>query len=133
MSDTILSGDFTVHYAAENNRKHIRWTGASTGKRTLNELYSAIQDLFDEPAQMDDLIPMKADTPSVYRMQNQWFIDDESVEHLTGGGLFSDKWIDGTTEHVLQIGYAQTTEFSIADIGRNIVGVTSEVLTKAPG
>ena len=125
MSDAILSGDFTVHYAAENNRKHIRWTGSSTGTRTLNELYSAIQDLFDESAQMDDLIPMKADTPSIYRMQNQWFIDDVSVEHLTGGSLFSDKWIDGTTEHVLQIGYAQTTEFSIADIGRNIVGVTS--------
>ena len=126
MSDTILSGDVTVHYAAQNGRKQLIWTGSSTGKRTLNELYSALQDLFDEPAQMDDLVPIRADTPDIYRMIAQWFIDDESVEHFTGGSLFSNGWVDGTDEHVLQIGYdPATAEFSSADIGRNIVGVTS--------
>lgn len=126
MSDTILSGDFTVHYAAQNNRKQITWTGSSTGTRTLNELYSALQDLFDEPAQMDDLVPIRADTPDIYRMIAQWFIDDVTVQHLTGGSLFSNGWVDGTDEHVLQIGYdPAATEFSSADIGRNIVGVTS--------
>ena len=125
MSDTILSGDFTVHYDAQNGRKQIAWSGSSTGTRTLNELYSALQDLFDEPAQMDDLVPILASTPDIYSVIAQWFIDDETVEHLTGGSLFSNGWLDGTDEHVLQIGYAQTTEFSVADIGRNIVGVTS--------
>ena len=126
MSDTILGGDVTVHYNAENGRKQMLWSGSSTGKRSLNALYSAVQDLFDEPAQMDDLVPMKADTPDIYRLQNQWFMDDESIEHFTGGSLFSDKWKDGTTEHILIIGYnPATVEFDGADIGRNIVGVTS--------
>ena len=125
MSDTILSGDFTVYYAAENNQKRLEWSGSATGTRTLNELYSALQDLFDEPAQMDDRVPMRADTPDIYRMQNQWFIDDNSVEHLTGGSLFSDGWLDGTTRHVITIGYAETTEFDTDDIGRTILGATT--------
>ncbi len=125
MSDTILAGDFTIFYSAENNQKRIAWTGSATGTRTCNELYSALQDLFDNAAQMEDLVPIKADTPDIYRVQNQWFIDDDTVEHLTGGSIFSDKWIDGTTEHVLIIGYTQTTEFSTADIGRTIVGGTT--------
>lgn len=125
MPDTILSGDFTVHYDSDNSQKRLVWTGSSDGTRTMNELYSALQSLFDDPSQMDDLVPMKADTPDIYRIQNQWFIDDTSVEHLTGGSLFSSGWIDGTTEHVLIIGYAQTTEFNEADIGRTIRGTTS--------
>ena len=125
MPDTILGGDFTVHYDSDNSQKRLVWTGSSDGTRTMNELYSALQSLFDNPSQMDDLVPMKADTPDIYRMQNQWFVDDTTVEHLTGGSLFSSGWIDGTTEHVLIIGYAQTTEFNAADIGRTIRGTTS--------
>lgn len=125
MSASILSGDFAVHFAAENNQKRIEWTGSSDGTRTLNELYSAVQSLFDDPAQMDDLVPLKADTPDIYRIQNQWFIDDTSVEHLTGGALFSDKWKDGTTEHVLVIGLNPSTNFNLADIGRTLVGGTT--------
>lgn len=125
MSDTILAGDFTVFYAADNGQKRIEWTGSATGTRTLNELYSALQSLFDDPSQMDDLVPMSADTPDIYRMINQWFIDDTTVEHLTGGALFSADWVDGTDEHVLVIGYALTTEFDAADIGRTIRGATT--------
>jgi hypothetical protein len=126
MSSDILNGNYRVSYNAENGQKRISHIGSATSKNTLNQLYSAIQDLFDEPAQMDDLVPMKADTPDIYRMQNQWFIDDKSVEHLTGGSLFSDKWIDGTTEHVLIIGYNPSgVEFDEADIGRTILGATT--------
>lgn len=125
MSDVILGGDLTIYYSADNNQKRIEWTGAATGTRTLNQVYSALQNLFDDPSQMDDLIPMKADTPDIYRMQNQWFIDDTTVEHLKTGSLFSSGWKSGTTEHILIIGYAQTTEFNAADIGRTILGTTS--------
>jgi hypothetical protein len=57
MSDTILGGDFTVYYLSDNNRKQIKWTGSATGTRTANELYSALQDLFDELGQIDDGTP----------------------------------------------------------------------------
>lgn len=122
---TILAGDLTVFYAAENGREQVKWTGSATGTRTLNELYSALQDLFDEPAQMDDLVPIRADTPDIYRMINQWFIDDDTVEHLTAGALFTAGWAVGTTEHVKIIGYSPTTEFSTHDIGRTILGTTT--------
>lgn len=125
MPDTVLAGDFTVFYSTDGNRQAIKWTGAATGTRTVNELYSALQDLFDDPSQMDDLVPIRADTPDIYRIINQWFIDDETVEHLKGGSIFSDKWIDGTTEHILTIGYSPTTEFNEADIGRTIAGGTT--------
>jgi len=129
MADTILNGDFTVYYSAENNQKRLEWTGASTTTRTLNALYSALQNLFDDPAQMDDLVPIRADTPDIYRLQNQWFIDDTSVEHLTGGSIYSNGWITGSVapfaRHVIVKQYGQTTEFSSADIGRTIVGTTS--------
>ncbi len=123
---SILAGDFDVFYAAENNRKQVKWTGSATGTRTLNELYSALQDLFDEPAQMDDLVPIRADTPDIYRMISQWFVDDDTVQHLTSGSLFTDGWAVGTTEHVKVIGYinlgSPPSDLSVHDIGRTIVG-----------
>ena len=122
MSELILGGDFTVHYAAENNQKRIEWTGTATATRAMNELYSALQKLFDDPAQMDDLVPMKADTPDIYRIQNQWFIDDDTVEHLTGGSLFRDKWIDCETKQILLICYAKTTEFNSVRLVQKMVG-----------
>ncbi|KKN44104.1 hypothetical protein LCGC14_0696310 [marine sediment metagenome] len=121
----LLGGDITVHWQAENNRKQVRWTGAPFGRRTLNEIYSALQGVIDDNAQMDDLTPIKADTPSIYRTQNSYFFDDETVEHLQGGSLFSEKWKDGTTEHVLIIGADFGTAFSDHDIGRTIVGGTT--------
>lgn len=125
MSDTILAGDITVHYAADGNQKRLEWTGSAVGSRTLNELYSALQSLFDDAAQMDDKVPMKADTPDIYRLQNQWFIDDTTVEHLKGGSLFSSDWVSGSDEHVLVIGYAQSAEFTPEDIGRTVLGGTT--------
>ena len=37
---------------------------------TVNELYSYLQDVFDEPEQMDDPVPMTAQTPTQYTMIN---------------------------------------------------------------
>jgi hypothetical protein len=64
MSSSILGGDFTVYYEAENRQKRVVWSGSASGTRTVNELYSALQDLFDELSQMDDGTPMSAQTPS---------------------------------------------------------------------
>src|SRR3989337_4242473 len=99
MSDTILGGDFTVYYTAENRQKRVAWTGSATGTRTTNELYSALQDLFDELGQMDDGVPMSAQTSTEYTIgiidagdKDPWFIDRTSVEHLKGGALKTASW-----------------------------------------
>lgn len=99
MSSTILASDFTVYYLDEARQKRITWTGTATGTRTVNELYSALQDLFDEPTQMDDGSPMSAETPVEYTIGiidagdlNPWYIDYETVQHLTNGALRTAGW-----------------------------------------
>ena len=70
--DDILSGDIRVHYTNDSGGdKQIRWTGSATGTRTINELYSALQDLFDDVTggvgdQMAEGIPISAQTPTQY-------------------------------------------------------------------
>ena len=107
MSITILGGDFTVHFTNDVSGagdKQIIWTGSAVGTRTTNELYSAIADLFDNNTAgsgdyMDEGIPMSAQTPTAYtvgRIETNdiepWFIDPESVTHLTGGALTTTGW-----------------------------------------
>lgn len=128
MADTILSGDFTVYYSAENRRKQIMWTGSATGTRTVNQLYSALQDLFDELTQMDDGVPMSAQTPTEYTIgiidagdKDPWFIDRTTVEHLTGGALKTASWDRVTTTNtgVLKI-ICNNTSIVSGDIGFDI-------------
>ena len=123
--NTILSGDFTVYYSAENNRKQVRWSGSATGTRTANEVYSALMSLFGAQGQMDERVPIRFDTPTIYRWINQWFIDDDSVEHITGGSMFSDGWQTGTNDFIKLIGVDNATAFSVHDIGRTILGATT--------
>ncbi len=130
MSDTILSGDFTVYYEADNRQKRLEWTGSATGTRSVNELYSALQDLFDELAQMDDGTPMSAQTPTEYTIgiidagdDDPWFIDLTSVEHLTGGAISTASWLraEGTNTGIIKMDYTAGVALSPPDKGRTIV------------
>lgn len=99
MSSTVLSGAFTVYYIAETRQKRVVWSGTS-GTYSIQALYAALQDLFDESAQMDDGIPMSAQTPTEYQIglidldddQDPWYIDITTTQHLYGGGLISKDW-----------------------------------------
>ncbi len=55
MSDTLLSGDITVHYLDENRQKRAEWTGSATGTADANAFYSAFTDLMDQAATGDGL------------------------------------------------------------------------------
>jgi hypothetical protein len=131
MSDTILSGDFTVYYLAENRQKRIVWTGSATGTRTVNELYSALADLLDELNQMDDGSVMSAQTPTEYTIgiidpsdKDPWFIDRTSVEHLKGGALKTNGWARVTTTNtgIVRIPYlvGAGANFITSDIGKTV-------------
>ena len=54
---------------------------------TVNALYSAIQDYFDELARMDDEVPMSAQTPTSYTMINGWYIQEALTKYLDGGAI----------------------------------------------
>src|SRR4030042_4707812 len=139
MSSVILD-NWTVYYAGDgagNGHKQIRWTGAGgpeTDTNTVNELYSALADLFSIPAQnnADDTIPIRAVTPTVYEIGafdagdlEHWFIDPESIKHLTGGSLQSVGWerdplpADGTGDIGILMVQCSGTGFNIdsGDVG----------------
>lgn len=135
MSDTILGGDFTVYYLSDNNRKQIKWTGSATGTRTANELYSALQDLFDELGQLDDGTPMSAQTPTEYTIGAidasdivPWFIDDETIQHITGGAIQTRLWTRITTLQpgIVKVRCSANTDLVYANIGQTVTLGTTQ-------
>ena len=91
MSDTILSGDLTIFWLAEDRRKQIKWTGSATGTRTMNEVYSAWLKKMSQLTQMSEGTPMRAVTDAEYQIgkfdagdKDPWFIDRTTMEHITG-------------------------------------------------
>jgi len=133
MADTILGGDFTIYYLDENRQKRIEWTGSSGDTRTMNELYSALQEHFDESIQMDDGVPMSAQTPVEYTIGiidsgdlDPWYISYETMEHLTGGALKTNGWThtDGSAVGIVTV--PVTSNNIVAnDIGKDISGATT--------
>lgn len=88
-----IADDFTIDYVD----KKITYTGTVTDGipqtiYTVNELYSYLQDTFDEPAQMDNPIPMSAQTPTQYTLLNIWFMDEETVKALYSGSIQTADW-----------------------------------------
>lgn len=80
----LISQDFKIDF----EKKEITYNPAGSGTiYTVNELYSYLQDTFDEPMQMDDDIPMKAKSKTKYVLINGWSIDNEGLRHLKGGTL----------------------------------------------
>lgn len=126
---------FNVYYSAENRQKRIQWVsgGSGNGFANINKLYSALQNLFDELGQMDDGVPMSAQTPTEYTIgiidsgdNDPWFIDRVSVEHLTGGALRSSSWErdlpgDGTGNTGIVRVICNNTNIVEGDIGYDIV------------
>lgn len=93
MSDTILSGKFTVYYLSEGRQKRIRWTGtaAKTDVHKLIDVYSSAEDLMTLPTQLDDGLIFSAETPGEYTIGKidageiePWFIDLKTMEHIVG-------------------------------------------------
>src|SRR3989344_3497351 len=135
MADTILSGRWIIHYEADNRQKRIeRYTSVTpTTIDTVNQLYSALQNHFDEVTQMDDGSPMSAQTPTEYTIgiidagdKDPWFIDRTSVEYLTGGALKTASWDrnDDTNTGIVRMAYTIGTDFDTTDIGRDILMTT---------
>jgi hypothetical protein len=137
MSDTILGGDFTVYYLADTGgNNQITWTGSATGTRTVNELYSALNDLFDAQSQLDNGIPISAQTPSAYTIGNidsgavhPWFIDPVTIQHLTGGAITTTGWtrVTSSAPGILRFSYTVGggADFVSGDVGKTVTRGTN--------
>lgn len=134
MADTILGGDVTVTYLDETRQKMLTWTGSLTGTRSVNELFSATLDLFDESLQMDDETVMSAETPVEYTIGNidanstdPWYITYECVQHLTGGAIKTAGWThaDGTDTGIIVVEVNDSGAIVPGDVGFTISGATT--------
>jgi hypothetical protein len=78
-----IQDDFTINYGT----KEISHTSGTT-VYTVNQMYSWLQDTFDELGQLDDDAPMSAQTPTEYTLVNGWaFSADTDYEYLRGGAI----------------------------------------------
>lgn len=111
-----IGDDFTIDYV---NRR-VTHT-ANTTIYTVNALYSYLQDTFDELDQLDDTIPMSAQTPNAYTLTNGWFMDDTSFQFLKEGAIQTDGYLDEI--RLLTFDTADNyTNAETLDIGKQALG-----------
>jgi len=120
---TFLGNRWDIDYTAKRIFRDV--VESPTVTDTSLALYSALQDLFDEPDQMDDPVPMSAQTPTAFTVINQWFIDDESTQYLTGGALTTLGWATGEVRAISYNGSGAGTPFAASDLGKIISGTTT--------
>jgi hypothetical protein len=138
MSVSVLSGDITIYFTNDTGGdKQIRWTGsaATSATRTVNEVYSAVMDVFDNVTggagdYMSEGVPFRAITPTSYQIgeietndNEPWFIDPLTIEHLTGGGISTVGWtrVPGSVIGVVRV-QCSSTGFNLtsSDVGDTI-------------
>ncbi|MEW6487651.1 MAG: hypothetical protein AB1578_07025 [Thermodesulfobacteriota bacterium] len=112
----MIQDDWTIDY----DLKTLTHTSGAT-IYTVRELYSWLMDEFDELGQLDDQVPMSAQTPTEFSLINGWEIPAGSYEYLKGGAVADttndDLWaniytlgtiVAGTPIYVVQNGVKLT-------------------------
>uniref|UniRef100_A0A6M3LE00 Putative structural protein n=1 Tax=viral metagenome TaxID=1070528 RepID=A0A6M3LE00_9ZZZZ len=118
-----IGTDILIDYT---NRRIYQNTPASAPTYSTQELYTYLMGVFDDQAQMDNTIPLSAQTPNAFTMTNGWFIDDETVKWFKGGAITTEGWTHPTNPtgiRLLQLDGA--AGLSSADIGKVVTGVTT--------
>jgi len=90
----------------------------------VNALYSYLMNTFDELTQMDDQIPMSAQTPTSYTMVNGWYIRQDLTQFLEGGAIQTSGYSDEIHTLILDGTYAGPDE---ANIGEQVTDDSSDV------
>jgi hypothetical protein len=94
-----IGDDWTINYGT----KEISHTSGST-VYTVNEMYSWLQDTFDELGQLDDNVPMSAQTPTQYTLINGWAFDSDSDYEYLKGGAVTDTTNDDLWANIFTLG-----------------------------
>ncbi len=80
----MISQDFKIDFINEKISYNPKGSGTVY---SVNELYSYLQDIFDEPGNMKYEIPIEAKSKTEYFLINGWTIDEESRKFLKEGTL----------------------------------------------
>lgn len=112
------------------NKKALGVDGETT-VYSVQALYSWLMDIFDELAQMDDPVPMSAQTPTAYTMINGWFVDNDSVKYLLSGAITTSGYKQGsaplnpTGVRILTFVAGGYQGPVLADLGKAVLGTTT--------
>lgn len=68
-------------------KKKIIYKGSGKKIYSVIELYSFLQDTFDEPENMKYKIPIEAKSKTEFSLINGWTIDEKALKHLKEGSL----------------------------------------------
>lgn len=117
---TAISSAFNIDYT----NKRIYDNQTYTDIYTVNALYSYLQNTFDELEQMDDPIPMSAQTPTEYTLINGWFMDEDSFKYLKTGAVQTSGHLNNI--QILKLS-SVTVDPTAADIGRQVKDDTVEI------
>ncbi len=127
---TILNGDIGVWWLPNNRTKMLDWVGGTNEDYTINEVYSAMQNLQDEPTTVDDGTAFFADTPVEYTIgkidagdNDPFYITFALMQRIKGGSLRSTGWTrvqDSNTGIVILKG--TNTDMDSTDIGVTVTG-----------
>ena len=94
-----------------------RASGASSTVYSANALYSYLMDYFDELVQMDDQVPMSAQTPTSYTMINGWYLQEDLTKYLQGGAIQTNGYSGEIQVLSLDGTY---TNFVDSDLGKQV-------------
>ncbi len=127
---TILNADVGVWWLPNNRVKMLDWLGGTNESYTMNELYSAMQNLQDEPGTVDDGTAFFADTPVEYTIgkidagdNDPFYITFALMQRITGGSLRTTGWTrvqDSNIGIVIAPVTAAGSTISSSDIGFDI-------------
>ena len=80
----MIADDFKIDFENKRISYHPKGSGVIY---TVNELYSYLQDTFDEPINMRYDIPIKAKSKRKFSLISGWTIDEAGLKHLKNGTL----------------------------------------------
>jgi len=110
-----IQDDFTIDYG---NKRLIHYSGSTV--YTVNALYTYLMNTFDELDQMDDTVPMSAQTPTDYTLINGWFVDDDSFKYLKSGAVKTEGHINEI--RILTLASGGYVSAISGDIGKIVTG-----------
>jgi hypothetical protein len=100
----------------------------SASRMTVQALYSGLANEFDNSTEMDDKVPMSAQTPTEFSLINGWHIPESSMDYLSGGSIQTTGYDAAVSTNLDPIYVLTASAFAVnfqsTDIGKVITDGT---------
>jgi hypothetical protein len=126
MAFTAFASSGITGWEADFTLKVMRRNTAS--RMTVQALYSGLANEFDNSTEMDDKVPMSAQTPTEFSLINGWHIPEDSMSYLSGGSIQTigyDAAVGTNADPIYVLtASAFAVNFQSTDIGKTITDGT---------